>query len=214
MEKSMGYKKKLNSECKWCRECFNMEDKPKGFMANHSRWCVKNPNKDDYMKTLSKNRESITEESRKLAGKAVSKAWENGSYSHVKFNTFQGKTHTEEAREKIRKAQLSLTYRRLRKGVIEYKGIKLDSSWELELAKRLDELQIKWIRPEPIKWVDKNGHERNYFPDFYLEDYDLYLDPKNPAAYQNQIEKIEILKKVIPNLKFILSLKECKEFNI
>ena len=42
----------------------------------------------------------------------------------------------------------------------------------------------------------------------------MYLDPKNPAAYQNQIEKIEILKNTIPNLKFILSLKECKEFNI
>jgi hypothetical protein len=90
----------------------------------------------------------------------------------------------------------------------------LDSSWELALAIRLDELNIKWIRPERIMWIDKNNLKRSYYPDFYLNDYDMYLDPKNPAAYQNQIEKIEILKNTIPNLKFILSLKECKEFNI
>ncbi len=210
----MRYKKKLNSECKWCGETFNVEDKPKGFMANHSRWCVKNPNKNDYMKTLSKNRKSITEESRKLAGKSISKAWENGSYSHVKFNSFQGRTHTEEAKEKIRRAQLLLNYRRLRKHQVMYKDVLLDSSWELALAIRLDELNIKWIRPERIMWIDKNNLKRSYYPDFYLNDYDMYLDPKNPAAYQNQIEKIEILKNTIPNLKFILSLKECKEFNI
>ena len=210
----MGYKKKKESKCKWCDESFDLSNKTNGWMANHSRWCSKNPNKQDYLKTLSKNRESITEDSRKLAAKSISKAWENGSYSHVKFNTFQGKTHSEEAREKIRRAQLALNYRRLRKGQVKYKDVLLDSSWELALAIRLDELNIKWIRPEPIEWFDKNNIKRLYYPDFYLLDYDLYLDPKNPAAYQNQIEKIEILKNVLPNLKFILTLKECKDFNI
>lgn len=210
----MGYKKKKESKCKWCNELFDLSDKTMGWMANHSRWCPSNPNKQTYLKTLSKNRESITEESRKLAAKNISKAWKNGSYSHVNFNTFQGKTHTIEAREKIRNAQLALNYRRLRKGQVKYKDVLLDSSWELTLAIRLDELDIKWVRPEPIEWFDKNNVKHHYYPDFYLNDYDLYLDPKNPAAYQNQIEKIEILKNTLPNLKFILTLKECKNFNI
>ena len=102
----------------------------------------------------------------------------------------------------------------MRKGIVEYNGHLLDSSWELALAIRLDELNIKWTRPEPIKWIDDSGLEHNYFPDFYLEKYDLYLDPKNPAAYQNQQKKIDILKKTIPNLRFILTLKECEEFVI
>ena len=38
-----------------------------------------------------------------------------------------------------------------------YKDVLLDSSWELALAIRLDELNIKWIRPERIMWIDKNN---------------------------------------------------------
>ena len=45
-----------------------------------------------------------------------------------------------------------------------------------------------------MKWIDKYGIERNYFPDFYLPLYDLYLDPKNKFAYKVQKEKIDILK--------------------
>ena len=71
-----------------------------------------------------------------------------------------------------------------------YKGITLDSSWELELAKRLDDLNIKWNRPDPLKWKDSNGLEHNYFPDFYLVDHNLYLDPKNPGAYKVDLFRI------------------------
>ncbi len=91
----------------------------------------------------------------------------------------------------------------------------LDSSWEEKLAKRLDELDIKWIRPTtPIKWVDKNGFERNYFPDFYLPDYDIFLDPKNPYAYKSQQEKLDVIIKMMPNLRILKTLKECTGFEV
>ena len=206
----------MMGECKWCGEKFDTSNKSKGWMANHSRWCEANPTRKEYVERLSVIRDKhITEESRKKMKLGISEAHKRGAYAHVDFGgSFRGKSHNSKTIEIIRQKALNSNHRRLRKGVVEYKGILLDSSWELALAVRLDEVNIKWIRPEPIKWKDLNGYEHNYFPDFYLTDYDLYLDPKNPAAFLNQKEKVDILKKTYDNLRFILSLKECKEFNI
>lgn len=201
-------------QCKWCKEFFDITDKPNGWMANHSRWCDENPKRLEYLERLSKTRENITEETREKMKIGISEAHKRGDYDNVDFGkAFRGKKHKPETIDVIRQKALKSNHRRLRKGMVEYKGIMLDSSWEYALAKRLDELQIKWVRPKPLKWVDENGDEHNYFPDFYLEEYDLYLDPKNPAAYQNQKEKVEILKKTYKNLIFILTLDECKNFN-
>lgn len=123
-----------------------------------------------------------------------------------------GKKHSDESKKIISEKARASKHRRLRKGMVEYNGVMLDSSWELELAKRLDYLGIEWIRPEPIEWIDNSGKRRNYFPDFYLPKLDLYLDPKNPAAFNAQKEKIECLQKQIKNLKFLRTLEECKSF--
>lgn len=78
----------------------------------------------------------------------------------------------------------------------ENKQVLLESSWEVKVAKLLDSKNIVWIRPKPIKWYDQNNKERFYFPDFYLPNYNMYLDPKNPycmkvGAYKmSQVEKI------------------------
>jgi hypothetical protein len=82
-----------------------------------------------------------------------------------------------------------------------YNGIELDSKWEVDIAILLDELNIKWTRPEPIEWIDSVNKKRRYFPDFYLLDYDIYLDPKNPILMEQQKEKLNIVSKQI-NLIF------------
>jgi hypothetical protein len=54
----------------------------------------------------------------------------------------------------------------------------LESSWEFEVAKSLDDNKIDWVRPKYLKyWLD--GKRRMYYPDFYLPLFDCYLDPKN-----------------------------------
>ena len=205
----------MKRQCKWCNEFFDTTNKPNGWMANHSRWCNSNPKRDEYVKRLAKTRgEYITEEARDRMKRGISEAHKRGAYSHVTLPSFKGKSHKPETIEVIRQKALASSHRRLKKGMVEYKGVMLDSSWELALAKRLDELRIVWERPKPIKWVDKRGDVHNYFPDFYLPDYDLYLDPKNPAAYQNQKEKVAILSTTYKNLRFIYTLKECIEFKI
>ena len=34
--------------CKHCKYEYNLSDKSKGWMANHSRWCDQNPKKNEY----------------------------------------------------------------------------------------------------------------------------------------------------------------------
>lgn len=62
----------------------------------------------------------------------------------------------------------------------------LQSSYELTVAKILDEQKIKWIRPKHLKYGNKK-----YFPDFYLIDYDVYLDPKNSYLISKDTLKIQ-----------------------
>lgn len=74
----------------------------------------------------------------------------------------------------------------------------LESSWEEKIAKFLDDNNISWIRPKYIKWVDDNGKQRLYYPDFLLVESGQYLDPKNPTALSASYRKMEIVSSIIP----------------
>jgi predicted nuclease of restriction endonuclease-like RecB superfamily len=58
--------------------------------------------------------------------------------------------------------------------------VMMDSTWEVALAKKLDELGIKWHRDENmiLEYRTVRGRKRKYIPDFYLPDYDLYVEVK------------------------------------
>ena len=167
-----------------------------------------------------------TEESRKKATEAKKKTgrtnqYTSGNITHASYETKEkirlasiGRSHSEESKKLISEKALASSHRRLKKGTIVYKGILLDSSWELAMAERLDEIGIKWIRPNPINWIDKEGKTRHYFPDFYLPEHDIYLDPKNPQAYKVQKTKIECLKKQLTNLIVISNIDDIKKWSL
>jgi len=220
-------------ECKYCHVKFELDDKPKGWMANHSRWCYKNPRAvEDKLKISLTNSESLkngrakalSKESRMKATEKIKQHHANGVYDSVyEYNrlnpTMLGKKHSEESKLKMSEKFRTLTHRRLQKKCVDYRKkdgsiVKLDSSWEVVLAERLDNLNIDWIRPEPIKWYDLENKHHNYFADFYLPKYDVYLDPKNPHVFKVQAEKIEILNKTYSNIIWIRTLEECKNFDI
>jgi len=85
---------------------------------------------------------------------------------------------------------------------IEYKDVKLGSGYELKVAISLDENNIIWEKPKSFEYTDPNGKNRKYTPDFYLPEYDVYLDPKNdflinnvnPAMGFSDITKIELVE--------------------
>ena len=71
--------------------------------------------------------------------------------------------------------------------------VSLDSSWELRLAKWLDENNIEWTRPKYIPWIDKSGKNRKYFPDFYIPKLNVYLDPKNAHQIETTKDKLDYI---------------------
>lgn len=50
----------------------------------------------------------------------------------------------------------------------------LQSSFEFRCSILLDSMHIRWVRPKSLFYDN-----RRYFADFYLVDFDIYLDPKN-----------------------------------
>ena len=74
-----------------------------------------------------------------------------------------------------------------------YKGILMDSSWEVVIAEWLDENNINWQRSRELmfKWTDAEGKRRRYYPDFYLPKYDVYLDPKNDYGIEKDTFKLQ-----------------------
>jgi len=200
--------------CIHCNEFFDLTTKSLGWMANHSRWCKKNPMRDQYNKNTEKMRAGITEESKKKCSISISLAHAEGKYDHIDRKTFLGKTHTDKTKKILRDKALSSPHRRLKKHTVMYNGVLLDSTWELELARRLDSINVKWTRPAPLKWIDNSGIEHHYFPDFYLPEHNLYLDPKNPHAFKVQKEKLDILLTQYNNIVIITTLQQCKEFSI
>ena len=72
----------------------------------------------------------------------------------------------------------------------------MDSTWEVACAKRLDELGIKWMRNPSIKLksLTRSRRIRNYIPDFYLPDYDIYIEVKGywTDAARHKIKSVQI----------------------
>lgn len=183
-----------------CRYC-NNERKNANSLRNHERLCKKNPNRqiayfeihqdhqghNQYTKAkkLGLPKPEISEETRKKMS-----------------NSSKGRKHTDETKRKLSESakkhclggwHTSRTF--------DYKGIKLDSSYEVKFAEDLDKNNIKWSRPKPLLYK-LNGEEHRYYPDFYLYDYDVYVDTKNdylinhvnPKYGITDVEKIHLVE--------------------
>lgn len=75
-----------------------------------------------------------------------------------------------------------------------YNNIWMDSSWELEFAKRLDFLNIIWERSNKYYFnYNKNGINKKYYPDFYIPIYDKYIEIKGYWTDENRL-KMKLVK--------------------
>lgn len=87
---------------------------------------------------------------------------------------------------------------------IEYNGVTLKGSWEVIVAKWFDENNIKWEHESKSFDYVWNGI-RKYFPDFYLPDFDVYVEVK---GYETERDLAKW--KNIPNL-VVFKLNEIKQ---
>lgn len=93
---------------------------------------------------------------------------------------------SEESRQRLRESAIRRGLGGVRQTKkILYNGVKLGSTYEIELAKDLDANNIKWNIPKRIKYFDLNNKLHYYSPDLYLPDYNIYLDPKNDFLINN-----------------------------
>jgi hypothetical protein len=64
------------------------------------------------------------------------------------------------------------------------------SSYEIKVATDLEKNGIAWTRPGCLFWLDEQGIQHRYYPDFYLPKYNVFLDPKNDYLIRTDSEKI------------------------
>ena len=99
---------------------------------------------------------------------------------------------------------------------VEGTTVSMDSTWEVAMAERLDELKIKWIRNPSIKlkYLTRSRRLRNYIPDFYLPDHDLYIEVKGywTDAARHKIKSVLINNDV--KLLILESLEDIRSFHL
>lgn len=122
-----------------------------------------------------------------------------------------GKPHSAESKHNLRKhaiknklgghtSKKSIYYKH-KSGEIIY----LHSNYEKLVAIELDKNNIRWERPNSLPWVDDNNISHRYYPDFFLTDYNIYLDPKNYYLRKKDKRKIELVQKQNKILLLVLS---------
>jgi hypothetical protein len=85
-----------------------------------------------------------------------------------------------------------------------YNDVQLDSGAELVFAQLLDKHQIKWIKNQYkfFTFKDKENKERKYFPDFYLPDYDQWVEIKG-KRYVRDDDPLRLA--AVGNIELIMS---------
>lgn len=213
--------------CKYCgRICKNGNS-----LINHERLCKENPDRQIIVSNVSnfikwneyrkgknlqkpsnqyiKSRElgieyKISDETRKKLSKASS-----GRVYSKEYKDRLSKKMKEVAQNNPKYSYSKNKY--FKKEIIN--GFRMDSSWESIFANYLNQNDIKWIKnTKPFKYIFEN-EEHSYYPDFYLKDFDLYIEVKG-----NETEKDKAKYKVVDNLLVLRSkeIDEIKknEFNI
>lgn len=177
-------------ECGYCeKKCKNDNS-----LRNHERLCKLNPNRQILVSNFKKYNND-----RKLLGlkgtnqfikaeklglpKPIVSEETRSKLSKVskgkKHDEDYKKRHSEIMKQVVAKNPESYTKNNVvgRVKNIEYRGIKLKGSWEVIVAKWLDSNNVIWEHETKSFDYEWNG-KRKYYPDFYLPEYDVYIEVK------------------------------------
>lgn len=90
----------------------------------------------------------------------------------------------------------------------------LESSYELRTSTILNELNIKWLRPTFLYWIDDDGKRHRYYPDFFVPEYNIFIDPKNDYLIKRDSRKIELVQQQNNIVILVLSNSEINKETI
>lgn len=91
-------------------------------------------------------------------------------------------------------------------------NITLHSSWEVKVAKFLDENKITWTRPNTGHEYMFEDSQHMYFPDFYLPDYSLYIEVKGWIQPKDLCKWRDFKYKLLVIDKNLINKLDCKLF--
>jgi hypothetical protein len=176
--------------CRFCEKICKNDNS----LRNHERLCHKNPDKQIIVSNLIEFNKKRKEQNIKGTNhfvkskqlglpiplmsdetkKKISEALKNRVWTEE-----QRKQHSEAMKIAVKKHPDSYTKNNVvgRVKNLDYNGVKLKGKWELIVAKWLDENQIKWEHETKSFEYEWNGI-RNYYPDFYLPDFDFFIEVK------------------------------------
>lgn len=89
-------------------------------------------------------------------------------------------------------------------------GIKVQGTWERDIAIKFNELNIEWIKPKTNNsiWIyEKDGKQHSYSPDFYLPEFDIYIEIKG-YWWGDDKNKMDIIIKTYPERRLLIIEKE------
>lgn len=82
---------------------------------------------------------------------------------------------------------------------------KVQGKYELAFIKYLDENNLKFeCHKGKIPYTGDDGLMHHYYPDFYVYDWNCYVDPKATHWYKKQYRKFELLSQQYPELKITI----------
>lgn len=208
-----------------CRFCGKEYLKYKLFL-NHEKTCTHNPNRIE--KTERKNVSNQYIKAKKLGLPSPEISEETRyklSLTRSKKTTEQRKRTSDAMKLAVKNNPDSYSKNNVsgRVKIVNYNGINLKGAWELKTAQWLDSLNIIWINetnPHDYFW---NEGWHKYFPDFFLPDYNSYIEVKgyktdrDDAKWNQFNDKLIIIDKrnidKLNEFQSIESLSELYSFN-
>lgn len=146
-------------------------------------------------------------------------AWNKGltkSDARVLANSIQvskvmtgkpGHSHTLETKEKISKS-LSGNNHGGRCSWYLVDGVNVQGTWERDFALKMTQLHIKWEKVKKHAWKYVMHEKiRHYTPDFYLPEYDLFLEIKG-FWWGNDKEKMKLVMEQHIDKKIVIIEKD------
>ena len=194
-----------------CRFC-NSNRNNKNSLVNHERLCKDNPNRQytpfqnlEVQKSKKKSNSALKAKELGIDYVTPKETIDKIANSHKKLWTTErrakwSETMKVQAQQNIENHPESYSYKnfcgRAKKSL--YNGEWMHSSWELEFAKWADANNIKWTKKVKSFEYYWDGAVRKYFPDFYLEKFNVYVEVKGYET-DRDTEKW----KAVPNLVLV-----------
>lgn len=199
-------KKEYEKNPSLCEKCKT----PKSFDKRNNKFCSRTcansrgPRTEDFKNKLSElNKDKKHTEQTKLKISLIKRGGKPKTNTLCKIcnkdtNTTGRKTCSAECKSKLSKLQSRLNPKcggqkhTHRSKIVNIVGesFTAESSYEVNLSTILNDLKILWKRPRYFWYTDEENNKRRYYPDFYLPEYDLYLDPKNDYLINTDVFKI------------------------